>query len=77
MVALLWLWVALLIANFYPLVDGGFKQIWIVLRGLAGKDLNEKDSSGATTPREGGGEQHDEPGKAGEVVDQEALKVSA
>ena len=28
-----WLWFTLLVANFYPLIDGGLKQILIVLRG--------------------------------------------
>jgi hypothetical protein len=32
-VALIWLWVALIVANFYPLIDGGAKQIWTVLKG--------------------------------------------
>lgn len=32
-VALIWLFIALLIANFYPLLDGGLEKIWIVLRG--------------------------------------------
>lgn len=31
--ALIWLWITLFVANFYPLVDGGFKMIWTVLKG--------------------------------------------
>ncbi|KIW26206.1 uncharacterized protein PV07_09319 [Cladophialophora immunda] len=49
-VSLIWLWIALVIANFYPLVDGGLKQIWIVLRGAKGVD--EKPDSGTSTPGE-------------------------
>ncbi len=31
-IALLWLFVTLGIANFYPLIDGGITKIWIVLK---------------------------------------------
>lgn len=30
-VCLIWLFIALCIANFYPLIDGGAKLIWMVL----------------------------------------------
>ncbi|EXJ87089.1 hypothetical protein A1O3_04047 [Capronia epimyces CBS 606.96] len=43
-VSLIWLWVALFIANFYPLLDGGLKKIWLVLKG-------EKDASAVDETR--------------------------
>lgn len=30
-VGLIWLFITLLVANFYPLVDGGLQQIWQVI----------------------------------------------
>ncbi|KAF2806136.1 SSS family solute:Na+ symporter [Mytilinidion resinicola] len=49
-VALLWLWVALIIANFLPLIDGGAVQIWAILKIIAGKQ--KRDDSGTSTPSE-------------------------
>jgi hypothetical protein len=31
-IALIWLFITLGIANFYPLIDGGITKIWIVLK---------------------------------------------
>ncbi|KAJ9249383.1 hypothetical protein DTO207G8_6769 [Paecilomyces variotii] len=33
-VAIIWLWLTMLMATFYPLIDGGFQQIIQVIRGL-------------------------------------------
>ncbi|KAF3389606.1 hypothetical protein F1880_004471 [Penicillium rolfsii] len=44
-VAILWLWGTMLVAIFYPLLDGGFQQIRQVHRGLAGKSSVETDST--------------------------------
>ncbi|KAI1629485.1 SSS family solute:Na+ symporter [Exophiala viscosa] len=51
-ISLIWLWFTLLVANFYPLIDGGAQQIWIVLRGKKGvKASTEVDEdSGNSTP---------------------------
>lgn len=74
-VALIWLWVTLVIANFYPLFDGGFKMIWAVLTRRQG--IEEKADSGATTPREAAQLEHpDETGKGGGFVNEGPLKSS-
>lgn len=39
-VALIWLWATLFIGNFYPLYDGGLRQIWTVVRRLTRKDMS-------------------------------------
>lgn len=74
-VALIWLWVTLVIANFYPLYDGGFKMIWAVLARRQG--IEEKADSGVTSPREAAGPEHpEEAGKGGEFVNEGSLKSS-
>lgn len=49
--ALIWLWLALIVANFYPLWDGGVSKIWTVLRG---QNVSSSETSsfveGITTP---------------------------
>jgi hypothetical protein len=42
---------ALFVANRYPLVDGGFHKIWVVLKGLheTGKGVFEKTDSGVNS----------------------------
>ncbi|OJI96223.1 hypothetical protein ASPVEDRAFT_78001 [Aspergillus versicolor CBS 583.65] len=45
-ISLIWLWFTLVVAIFYPLVDGGVKQMWAVLV-VARKKLLRKDSSGS------------------------------
>lgn len=47
-VSLIWLFFTLLVAIFYPLVDGGFKKIWRVINWRQASKGEE--SSGATTP---------------------------
>lgn len=47
-VSLIWLWITLFIANFYPLVDGGAKKIWLVLRGK--KQIESGQVTGTSTP---------------------------
>ena len=46
-VCLIWLFVALGIANFYPLIDGGFKLIWII---LTNKKVDENPADGQSSP---------------------------
>jgi hypothetical protein len=36
-VGIIWLWGTMLMATFYPLIDGGIEQISQVYRGLFGK----------------------------------------
>ncbi|KIX03525.1 uncharacterized protein Z518_07078 [Rhinocladiella mackenziei CBS 650.93] len=49
-VSLIWLCAALFVANFYPLVDGGLKKIWIVVSGkkdvVVEKGLDDGSGSG-------------------------------
>ncbi|CAO2649799.1 Nn.00g010910.m01.CDS01 [Neocucurbitaria sp. VM-36] len=51
-ISLIWLWFTLLVSNFYPLIDGGAKQIWTVIRGRKGtKGTTEyQTDSGVSTP---------------------------
>ena len=46
-VCLVWLFVALCIASLYPLIDGGFKLIWII---LTNKKVNEEVKDGQASP---------------------------
>lgn len=52
-ISLIWLWLTLLVANFYPLIDGGLRQIWIVVRGKkavkASTEIDDVDSPADTT----------------------------
>jgi uncharacterized RDD family membrane protein YckC len=34
-ISLLWLWFTLVVAIFYPLIDGGLQQIWTIVRRKA------------------------------------------
>ncbi|KAE8334073.1 Sodium:solute symporter family-domain-containing protein [Aspergillus sergii] len=41
-ISLIWLWFTLVVAIFYPLVDGGIQQIWTVLKGTkAGSTISD------------------------------------
>lgn len=51
-VSLIWLWVALIIANFLHLIDGGASQIYKVVKDILGKRTGEKEDSGLSTPSE-------------------------
>ncbi|KAL2444296.1 putative urea active transporter 1 [Exophiala dermatitidis] len=54
-ISLIWLWFTLLVANFYPLVDGGLKQILIVIqgkRGVKGSTELPPDSESSSPPPE-------------------------
>ena len=42
-VGLIWLFITLLVANFYPLVDGGLQQIWQVIAAV--RKTTKDDSS--------------------------------
>ncbi|KAL2816596.1 Sodium:solute symporter family-domain-containing protein [Aspergillus cavernicola] len=45
-VRLIWLFITLLIANFYPLVDGGLQQIWqVIRRGIKKSQREDSESS--------------------------------
>ncbi|KAI2468481.1 sodium/proline symporter [Annulohypoxylon bovei var. microspora] len=49
-ISLIYLWFTLVVANFYPLYDGGAKKIWIVLRGRvapeeSGRSEPQQDTS--------------------------------
>lgn len=49
-VAIIWLWLSMLVAIFYPIFDGGIQQIRDVYRGLRGQNVVEgarsKDGKG-------------------------------
>lgn len=49
-VAIIWLWLSMLVAIFYPIFDGGIQQIRDVYRGLRGQNVVEgarsKDGEG-------------------------------
>ncbi|KAF2638663.1 SSS family solute:Na+ symporter [Massarina eburnea CBS 473.64] len=49
-IALVWLWITLFIAIFLPLIDGGAKQTWQVLKSLGKTRRDGKVGSGASTP---------------------------
>ncbi|KAG9796326.1 urea active transporter-like protein, partial [Aureobasidium melanogenum] len=54
-ISLIWLWFTLLVANFYPLIDGGLKQILIVIqgkRGVKGSTELPPDSESSSPPPE-------------------------
>ncbi|KAF2638816.1 SSS family solute:Na+ symporter [Massarina eburnea CBS 473.64] len=42
-ISLIWIWFTLLVANFYPLYDGGLRQIWTVIRGSKGNAENSPE----------------------------------
>jgi hypothetical protein len=50
-VAIIWLWLSMLVAIFYPIFDGGIQQIRDVYRGLRGRD----NIAGTVTSQEKGG----------------------
>ncbi|OGE55829.1 hypothetical protein PENARI_c004G00772 [Penicillium arizonense] len=50
-VAIIWLWLSMLVAIFYPIFDGGIQQIRDVYRGLRGRD----NIAGTVASQEKGG----------------------
>lgn len=44
-ISLILLWLALIVANFYPLADGGIQQIWMLLTGRSAVKEKEEDQS--------------------------------
>jgi hypothetical protein len=50
-VAIIWLWISMLIAIFYPIFDGGIEQIRDVYRGLRGRKVVTE-----AIPRDGKGD---------------------
>lgn len=52
-VAIIWVWCTMLIAGFYPIIDGR-KQILLVYRGLRGiRRVDEDSESGTETASSG------------------------
>lgn len=52
-VAIIWVWCTMLIAGFYPIIDGR-RQLQLVYRGLRGtKKVNDDNESGTETPNSG------------------------
>jgi uncharacterized membrane protein len=52
-VAIIWVWCTMLIAGFYPIIDGR-KQILLVYRGLRGiRRVSEDNESGTETASSG------------------------
>lgn len=51
--ALIWLWITLVVANIFPLVDGGAKRIYLVIRSTLKKEdksvLGEVQNGHTTT----------------------------
>lgn len=47
-ISLIWLWLALFVANFYPLFDGGVRQILTVVRGTTVRTEKEDDQSSSS-----------------------------
>ncbi|PYI11035.1 hypothetical protein BO78DRAFT_448624 [Aspergillus sclerotiicarbonarius CBS 121057] len=48
-VGIIWLWITMLVAIFYPILDGGVQQkvqVWRALRGSASSALSSTDGSG-------------------------------
>lgn len=72
-VAFIWLFITLLIANFYPLIDGGFHKIWIVLSGK--KELPEEVE---TMEVKSGSASNSDPEEQAAVLEEknEAVKVN-
>lgn len=42
-VSILWVWGTMLIAGFFPIIDG-WKQIMLVVRGITGRDSKSLES---------------------------------
>lgn len=42
-VSIIWVWGTMLIAGFFPIIDG-WKQILLVVRGIAGRDSKASES---------------------------------
>lgn len=52
-VAIIWVWCTMLIAGFYPIIDGR-RQLLLVYRGLRGiKTVDDDTESGTETPNSG------------------------
>lgn len=55
-VAIIWLWGTMLVAIFYPIVDGGMQQISEVYNGLTGRtgpvdiDYGKEEGDDSTSP---------------------------
>jgi hypothetical protein len=49
-IGLIWLFLALIVANFIPLANGGIQQIWAVIKYLNGEKKDTRESSGSSTP---------------------------
>jgi hypothetical protein len=55
-VAIIWLWLSMLIAIFYPIFDGGLQQMRDVYRGLRGQKIvteGTRNGDPNTSPSDG------------------------
>lgn len=50
MIAIIWLWGTLLIAGFYPIIDGGFEQTLAVYRAWKDRSGHGKHEAESSTP---------------------------
>lgn len=54
-IGIIWLWGTMLVAIFYPVIDGGYQQLLQVYRGLTGRTApvyngyNDKENGGTST----------------------------
>ncbi|ETS83521.1 hypothetical protein PFICI_05397 [Pestalotiopsis fici W106-1] len=49
-VAFVYLWFTLIVSNVYPILDGGYRQIWTVVRGTGGKGAITPNSRETPSP---------------------------
>lgn len=49
-ISLIWLWFTLVVAIFYPLIDGGLQQMWTVIKmkGLSHKEPGSETTNSST-----------------------------
>lgn len=75
MVGIIWLWGTMLVAIFYPLVDGGYQQLLQVYRGLTGQtapvydgynDKNNGEASASPSSPSAGSVAHEQETKGSE-----------
>jgi hypothetical protein len=56
-ISLIWLWFTLVVAIFYPLIDGGLQQMWAVIKrkraSETGTEQSEIPASGSSTEEVG------------------------
>ncbi|KAL5376905.1 hypothetical protein DPSP01_010171 [Paraphaeosphaeria sporulosa] len=52
MISLIWLWLTLVVAIFYPLYEGGVAQMWTVIQCKTGRARNSVESDSSSPPVE-------------------------